>query len=138
LKYVADILENAKLTDNKTVDTLIKVNARYSSSNCLPLTDPTLYRIIIGSLIYLTISRPFIAYVVHIVGQFVVSPTTVYWTVALCILRYLRSTVFQNLLLPSTFFLELCAYSDANHGSDLTGYKSVTGFCIFLGDSLIS
>jgi hypothetical protein len=33
--------------------------------------------------------------------------------------------------------LELCAYSDADHGSDLTDRKSVTGFCIFLGDSLI-
>jgi len=86
LKYVADIFENARFTDNKTIDTLINVNARYSSSNGLPLTDPTLYRIVIGSLIYLTITRPYIAYVVHIVGQFVVSPTTVYWTVVLCIL----------------------------------------------------
>jgi hypothetical protein len=32
----------------------------------------------------------------------------------------------------------LCAYSDADHGSDPTDLKSVTGFCIFLGDSLIS
>jgi len=54
-KYVVDIIEWAKLTDNKTVDTPIEVNARYSSSDGLLLTDPILYRTIVGSLVYLTI-----------------------------------------------------------------------------------
>ncbi|XP_031257983.1 uncharacterized protein LOC116116020 [Pistacia vera] len=108
-KYVADILEQARLTDNKTVDTPIEVNAKYSSSDGLPLSDPTLYRTVVGSLVYLTITRPDIAYAIHV-----------------------------SLLLPSTFSLELRAYSDADHGSDLTDRKSVTSFCIFLGDSLIS
>jgi hypothetical protein len=137
-KYVADILEQARLTDNKTVDTPIEVNARYSSSDGLPLIDPTLYRTIGRSLIYLTITRPNIAYVVHVVSQFVASPTTVHWATVLRILQYLRGTVFQSLLLSSTSFLELCAYSDADHDSDPIDRKSVTGFCIFLGDSLIS
>ena len=137
-KYVADILERARLTDNKTVDTPIEVNAKYSSSDGLPLSDPTLYRTVVGSLVYLTITRPDIAYAVHVVSQFVASPTTVHWAAVLRILRYLRGTVFQSLLLPSTSSLELRAYSDADHGSDPTDRKSVTGFCIFLGDSLIS
>jgi hypothetical protein len=42
------------------------------------LIDPTLYRTIVGSLVYLTITRPDIAYVVHVVSQFVASPTTVH------------------------------------------------------------
>jgi len=77
-KYVADILEWIRLTDNKTVDTPIEVNTRYSSSNGLPLTDPTLYRTIIGSLVYLSITRPDIAYVVYVVSQFVSSHTIVH------------------------------------------------------------
>jgi len=137
-KYVADILEQARLTDNRTVDTPIEVNARYSSSDGLPLIDPTLYRTIIGSLVYLTITRSDIAYVVHVVSQFVASPSIVHWAAVLRILRYLWGTVFQSLLLSSTSSLELRAYSDADHGSDPTYRKSVTGFCIFLGDFLIS
>jgi hypothetical protein len=67
-KYVANILEQARLTNNKTIDTLIEVNARYSSSNGLPLSGSTLYRTIIRSLVYLIITRPYIVYVVHIVS----------------------------------------------------------------------
>jgi hypothetical protein len=68
LKYVADILERARLTDNKTVDTPIEVNARYSSSNSLSLTNPTSYRTIVWSLEYVTITHPDIAYVIHVVS----------------------------------------------------------------------
>jgi hypothetical protein len=53
-------------------------------------------------------------------------------------LQYLRGTVFQSLLLSSTSSLKLHAYSNADYGNDPTYRKSVTGFCIFLGDSLIS
>ena len=122
-KYVADILERARLTDNKTIDNLIEVNARYSSSDGLPLRDPTLYRTIVGSLVYVTITRPDIAYVVHVVNQFVASPTTIHWIVVLCILIYLRRTVFQSLLLSSTSSLKLRAYSDVDPDSDPTANR---------------
>jgi hypothetical protein len=77
-KYVANIFERARLIDNKTVDTPIEVNARYSSSDGLPLIYLILYHTIVRSLVYLTITRPDIAYVVHVVSQFVASPTTVH------------------------------------------------------------
>ncbi|KAL5553057.1 hypothetical protein UlMin_040458 [Ulmus minor] len=116
-KYTADILERACLTDTRTVDTPCELNVQYSPSDGNPLSDPTLYRTIVGSLVYLTITRPDIAYVVHI---------------------YLRGTIFHSLLLLSTSSLDMRAYSDADHGRDPTSHKFVTGFCIFLGDSLIS
>ena len=102
------------------------------------MPDPSLYRTIVGCLVYLTITRADIAYAVHVISQFVASPTIVHWAAVLRILRYLRGTLFQSLLFPSTSTLKLRAYSDADYGSDPTDRKSVTGFCIFLGDSLIS
>ncbi|XP_062093361.1 uncharacterized mitochondrial protein AtMg00810-like [Humulus lupulus] len=137
-KYTSDIIDRARLTDTKVVATPFELNVQYSPSDGTPLHDPTLYRTIVGSLVYLTITRPDIAYAVHIVSQFVASPTTVHWAAVLRILRYLRGTIFQSLLFPSTSSLELRAYSDDDHGRDPTDRKSVTSFCIFLGDYLIS
>uniref|UniRef100_A0A803PN28 Reverse transcriptase Ty1/copia-type domain-containing protein n=1 Tax=Cannabis sativa TaxID=3483 RepID=A0A803PN28_CANSA len=67
----------------------------YSPSDGSPFEDPTLYCTIVGSLVYLTITHPDIAYVVHIVSQFVTSPTTVLWVAVLRILRYLRGTIYH-------------------------------------------
>ena len=89
-------------------------------------------------MVYFTITSSDIAYVVHVVSQFVASPTTVHWVVVLRILRYLRGTAFQSLPLSYTSSLELRAYFDANYVNDPTDRKSVTDFCIFLGDYLIS
>ncbi|XP_062119243.1 uncharacterized mitochondrial protein AtMg00810-like [Humulus lupulus] len=137
-KYTSDIIERARLTDTKVVATPSELNVQYSPSDSTPLHDPALYRTIVGSLDYLFITHPNITYVVHIVSQFVSSPTTVHWAEILRILRYLQGTIFQSLLFPSTSSLELRAYSDANDGCDPTNQKSITGFCIFLGDYLIS
>ncbi|XP_062086416.1 secreted RxLR effector protein 161-like [Humulus lupulus] len=109
-------LREARLSDARTVDTPLELNASYSSSDGVALSDPSLYRTLVGSLVYLTITRPDIAYAVHIVSQFVASPTTVHWVAVLCILRYLRGTQFQSLLFPSTSTLDLRAYSDADWG----------------------
>ena len=130
-KYVADIFQRARVTDNKTVDTITKVNARYFSSDSLHFSYLTLYRTIIGSLIYLIIIHPDIAYVIHVVSQFAASPITIHYAHVLCILRYLLGIVFQSLLLSSTSSLELRAQFDVDHDSDPTDRKFVTCFCIF-------
>ena len=72
-KYIIDILDHAHL-----IDTTLEVNVQYSSSDGNPLLEPTLYCTIVGNLVYLTITRSNITYVVHNVSQFVASPTTVH------------------------------------------------------------
>ncbi|XP_042472488.1 uncharacterized mitochondrial protein AtMg00810-like [Zingiber officinale] len=88
-KYIANLFECACLTDNKIVDTPLETNARYSPSDDSSLQDPNLYRIVVESFVYLTVTRPDIAYTVHVVSQFVIALTTVHWVAVLHILRYL-------------------------------------------------
>ncbi|XP_022873095.1 uncharacterized protein LOC111392041 [Olea europaea var. sylvestris] len=127
-KYPMDVIEHAYLTDIKTVDTPLESNAQYSSSDGGPLTNLTLYRTMVGYLVYLTITHPNIAYAVHIVSQFFSAPTAVHWVAVVRILRYLHSTCFQSLLFPSTSSLVLRTHSDVDWASDLIDRKSTTDF----------
>ncbi|GKE25821.1 uncharacterized mitochondrial protein-like protein [Tanacetum coccineum] len=127
-----------RITNKMVEDFPIDAKAKYTPTDGDPLPDPSLYQTIVGSLVYLTVTRLDISYAVHIVSQFVSAPTTVHWDVVLHILRYLRGTQLETLLLPSTFSLDLRAYCDSDWADDVVSRKSTTRFCIFLGDSLIS
>jgi hypothetical protein len=87
----------------------------------------------IVSLVYLTVTRPDIAHAVHLVSQFLATPHSTHYAAVIHILRDIKRTMFHG---HST--LDLCAYSDADWVKDLTDRCSTTGFCFFLGDSLIS
>ena len=64
-KYASDLLSQAGLIDNKTVDTPVELNAHLTPSRGKPLSNSSLYRRLIGSLVYLTVTRPDISYAVH-------------------------------------------------------------------------
>uniref|UniRef100_A0A2N9J0X6 Integrase catalytic domain-containing protein n=1 Tax=Fagus sylvatica TaxID=28930 RepID=A0A2N9J0X6_FAGSY len=101
-KYASDLLSRAGLTDTKVVSTPLEMNARLTPLDGTPLRDATLYRQLVGSLVYLT------------------------------------GTMFHGLHFSAHSTLDLCAYSDADWAGDPTDRRSTTGFCFFLGDSLIS
>ncbi|XP_056171270.1 uncharacterized mitochondrial protein AtMg00810-like [Syzygium oleosum] len=67
-KYATDLLSRAGLTDTKVVTTPLEINAKFDAGDGTPLQNPTLYRQLVGSLIYLTVTRHDIAHAVHIVG----------------------------------------------------------------------
>lgn len=105
-KYANEVIHRAQLTDNSTAATPMELNAKLSTSDGAPLHDPTLYRELVGCLVYLTVTRPDIAYAVHIVSQFVSAPRTPHRASLLRILRYIRGTIFQakaSLLLLQDF-----------------------------------
>lgn len=132
-KYITDILQS--LSDTRFADTPMELHVKLRPTDGVPLEDPTRYRQLVGALVYLTISRPDIANAVHILSQFVSAPTSVHYA---ALLRVLRGTIRRSLLFSSTSSLELRAYTDADWAGDPTDRRSTTGFCIFLGSSLIS
>jgi hypothetical protein len=134
-KYIFDLLSRAKLTDCKIVDTPTELNAHLNLQDGEPLRDPTLYRHLVGSLVYLTVTRPDISYVVHQVSQFMATPRSTHFSDVLRILRYLKGTLFHGLHFSSESPLELHSYTDADLVGDPTDHRSTTGYCFLLGSS---
>ena len=137
-KYTSDLISRASITDSKIVDTLIEYNCCLNSHDGESLYHVTLYRQFVGSLIYLTVTRPDISYAVHVVSQFMAAPRSPHYAVVLRILRYLKGTIFDGLHFSSHSSLTLQAYLDADWAGDPTDRRSTTGYCFLLGDSLIS
>ncbi|XP_028105873.1 uncharacterized protein LOC114304927, partial [Camellia sinensis] len=127
-KYANEVIHRARLTDTKLSDTPIELNVKLNTTDGVPLDDPTLYRELVGCLVYLIVTRSDLAYAVHVISQFVSAPRSTHWAALLRILRYLRSTIFQGLLFSSTSSLDLVAYADADWAGDVNDRKSTSGF----------
>lgn len=100
-----DILDCAGLTDQHFVDTPMDLHLRLRATDGIPIEDPTRYRHLVGSLVYLDITPSDISYAVHILSQFMSAPTSIHYGHLLRVLRYLRGTIDRLLFFSSTTYL---------------------------------
>ncbi|KAJ9560701.1 hypothetical protein OSB04_005861 [Centaurea solstitialis] len=103
-----------------------------------PVPDPTLYRSLAGALQYLTFTRPDIAYAVQQVCLFMHDPRIPHLNALKRILRYLKRTLSHGLHIKASAVDRLVAYSDADWAGCPTTRRSTSGFCVYLGDNLVS
>ncbi|BFG20903.1 hypothetical protein CerSpe_071770 [Prunus speciosa] len=137
-KYGQDLVQLAGLTNATSVETPMELNVKYRRDEGELLEDPTSYRKLVGSLIYLTITRPDISYAVHTVSKFMQAPRHLHLSAVRRIIRYILGTPTRGLFFPSDSSLQLQAYSDADWAGCPDTRKSTTGWCMFLGGALIS
>jgi hypothetical protein len=137
-KYTLEILEDAGLLASKPVSFPMESNLKLSRITGDLLKDPTSYRRLVERLLYLTITMPDISYSVQILSQFMDSPRQPHMDAAVRVLRYLKSAPAQGLFYPVVSSFHLKAFCDSDWVGCPDTRRSVTGFCVFLGDSLIS
>ncbi|KAL6338331.1 hypothetical protein AAG906_018680 [Vitis piasezkii] len=118
-----------------THSTDVELNAHLTPSGGKPLSNPSLYRRLVGSLVYLTVTRPDISYAVHQVSQYLSAPRSTHYAAVLRILRYLKGTIFHGLFYSAQSPLVLRAFSILI-GRDPTDRSPLIRF--LLGSSLIS
>ncbi|KAI0498746.1 hypothetical protein KFK09_019638 [Dendrobium nobile] len=135
--YARDILTAAGLQDSKPASTPISPSGTRTAPLLKPYDNPTQFRQLAGSLHYLTVTRPDLSFAVNTICQSMHNPTIYDYTRLKRLLRYINGT--QHLGLPITRgSLELTTYCDADWASDATDRKSITGFCTFLGNNILS
>lgn len=123
---------------SRPVSTPMDYHTRLHSSSGTLLTDPLIYQRLLGRLIYLTTTRPDIAFVVQHLSQFVSSPTTAHHQAAFRVLRYLKGTPGLGVFLSVDSSLQLKAFSDSDWAGCVDSCRSIIGFSVYLGSSLIS
>ena len=90
-KYALELLNEAGMLGSKPVSTPMEINLKLTSDGGGPLTDPTLYRRLIGKLLYLTITQPDVTYVVNQLSQFLSPPRIPHFKAAMRVLQYIKS-----------------------------------------------
>ncbi|KAJ4769875.1 Retroelement pol polyprotein-like [Rhynchospora pubera] len=137
-KYTLDILAECGLLGAKPVAFPIEQNHNLSIANGAPMNDPERYRRLVGRLIYLTITRPDLCYSVHVLAQFMQAPLDIHYNAAIRVLRYLKGSPGQGIVLSADNDLLLSGYCDSDWASCPLTRRSLTGYFVMLGDSPIS
>ncbi|GKA91299.1 putative ribonuclease H-like domain-containing protein [Tanacetum coccineum] len=137
-KYVAEILKKFDFVNVKTASTPIETQKPLVKDEEASDVDVHLYRSMIGSLMYLTASRPDIMFVVCACSRFQVTPKSSHLSVVKRIFRYLKGKPKLGLWYPRVSSFDLESYSDSDYAGANLDRKSTTGGCQFLGRRLIS
>lgn len=102
------------------------------------LTEPKVYRRLMGRLMYLTITRPDIAYTLTKLCQFSSAPRETHLKAANKLLRYLKGTVGHGIFYAADGTFDLRGFADADWCVCPESRKSITGYTMFLGESLVT
>jgi len=137
-RYLLSLLQKFGLDGAKPVSTPLASGASMSATDGVPLADPSHYRCLVGSLQYLTLTRPDISFAVHHVCRFMQAPHDTHLTAVKRIFWYLKGTLNVGLHYIRTPVHELRGFCDADWAGCRDDRRSTTGFAIFLGPNLIS
>ncbi|CAM8888782.1 unnamed protein product [Rhodiola kirilowii] len=137
-KYALELLEDHNLLQCKPAKTPMPSKHQLSLSAEPLLVDPLPYRKLVGKLIYMTITRPDLAYPIHILSQYMQNPTEEHWRAATRLLRYVKGAPAQGILFSAQSSLDLRTFCDADRATCPITRKSITGHCVLLGSSIIS
>ncbi|GAA0139636.1 transmembrane signal receptor [Lithospermum erythrorhizon] len=136
-QHMVDLLTKANMLNSKPVRTdMSTTSAELPSCDASP--DPTLYRQLVGSLQYLTLTRPDLSFAVNKVCQHMHDPQASHFLLVKHILRYVKGTLDMGLLIAPSRDIDIQAFSDADWAGSAIDRCSTGGYTVYLGPNLIS
>lgn len=137
-KYIQDLLSKTDMWDAKPVTSPMATSPKLTLQSGIALDDPRAYRLVMGSLQYMSFTRPDIAYSINRLSQFMHRLTDVHWQATKRILRYLACTISHGIFLSAKSPLSLHAFSDADWAGDVYDYVSTNAYIVYLGTTPIA
>ncbi|XP_039824716.1 uncharacterized protein LOC120686567 [Panicum virgatum] len=137
-QYAADLLECAGMSNCKPVDTPADTKQKVSTDDGNLLPDGSSYHSLAGALQYLTITRPDIAYTVQQVCLHMHAPRDCHLALLKRVLRYVKGTSAFGMQLLASSTPTITAYTDADWAGCPDTRRSMSGYCVFFGDALVS
>jgi hypothetical protein len=137
-KYIKEMLKKFGLEDSKPIKTPMSTEVKLTKDNEGESVDNSKYRGMIGSLLYLTASRPDIMFSVCLCARFQEDPKTSHLEAVKRIFRYIKGTIHLGLWYPKESGIETIVYADSDHAGDYVDRKSTSGICTFIGCCLTS
>ena len=137
-KYAKDLLQKFEMLKCKPISMPVEVNAKLCAQEGKELEDPTMYRQLVGSLIYLTLTWLEISYAVGVASQYMQNPRKPHLEAVCCILRYVKGLNDYGLLYKKGETCKLVGYCDADYTGDHDAHHSTTGYIFRLGTTVVS
>ena len=137
-QYALDMLSKYGMADCKPISVPLDPNGKMSMDAGFALEDPTMYRKIVGSLIYITITRPDLSYSVGLESQFMQVPRKPHLDGVRRTLRYLRATVDYALFYEAGVPVDVYGYTDADWAGSISDRRSTSGFMFSFGCATVT
>ncbi|KAG9450495.1 hypothetical protein H6P81_010460 [Aristolochia fimbriata] len=137
-KYASSILSRFKMDNCKSVATPAEVGMRLKQDSEEEAVNPTLFKSLVGSLRYLTFTRPDIMFAVGLVSRFMEQPRRDHFAAAKRILRYIKGTLGFGLFYSASEASRLIGYTDSDYGGDIDSRKSTSGYMFNIGSGAFS
>eukprot|EP00253_Pinus_taeda_P036216 PITA_36216 len=137
-RYVNEVLERFNMQEFMAAITPMVMGLKLSKEDSSKDFDPSLYKSIVGSLMYLTTTRPDIMFAVSLISRFVERPKEAHWQAAKRILRYVKGTKMLGILYTVSECSDLVGYTDSDWAGSIDDRKSTSGYVFHMGSGAIS
>ncbi|CAL2268253.1 unnamed protein product [Prunus armeniaca] len=137
-KYAENRLKKFNMLKSKPTDTPMSINLKLTSNDGAPKFDASIYRSVVGSLIYLTNTRPDIVHDVSVVSRFMSDLSNHHFAAVKRILRYIQRTQGYGIRYTQEKEAQFFGYTDSDWEGAIDDRKSTSGHVFFLGSKVIS
>lgn len=137
-KYALEILSRFQMEECNAVCTPTSADLRLKRDLNGKKVDATIYKQIVGSLMYLTSTRPDIMHAVSLISRYMENPTELHLLAAKRIFRYLKGTTDFGILYKKGAHKGLFGFSDSDYAGDEDDRKSTSGYVFMMGSGAVS